>query len=80
MVKVLLFSVLRTEVGVSAVELLMDGPMTVGEMLDHLSSRYPPIRSLRSVIRVAVDQEYAGETDVVHDGDEVALITPVSGG
>jgi molybdopterin converting factor small subunit len=31
-------------------------------------------------IAVAVNQEYAKTSDVLHDGDEVALLPPVSGG
>jgi molybdopterin converting factor small subunit len=31
-------------------------------------------------ISFAVNQEYVGRATVLHDGDEVALIPPVSGG
>jgi len=33
-----------------------------------------------SVVRVAVNQEYVGTDHPIHDGDEVALFPPVTGG
>ena len=33
-----------------------------------------------NTLAVAVNREYAGRDTVLHDGDEVALLPPVSGG
>ncbi len=77
---VLLFSVLRQRVGEGRLTLRLDAPVTGGALLDHLAARYPAVGAYRAVIRLAVNEEYAPESVVLADGDEVALITPVSGG
>jgi molybdopterin synthase catalytic subunit len=58
---------------------LPDGA-TVGALLDHLIAAHPALASLRANLRVAVNQEFAALDRVLADGDEVALIPPVSGG
>jgi molybdopterin synthase catalytic subunit len=52
----------------------------VGACLTALEGRHPTIRVLRSHLRAAVNQEFASESAVLADGDEVALIPPVAGG
>lgn len=54
--------------------------MTVDELLRRLADEHRAVQAFLSCIRVAVNQEYVGESHVVGPGDEVALITPVSGG
>ncbi len=77
---VLLFSVLRQEVGRSALTVKVEAPVTGTALLDHLEDLYPAIGPYRSVVRLAVNQEYSPDDVLLVDGDEVALITPVSGG
>jgi molybdopterin synthase sulfur carrier subunit len=52
---------------------------TAGAVRAELLRRHPkllwPVGTL-----LAVNQEYAGDTTVLHNGDEVAVIPPVSGG
>lgn len=55
-------------------------PITVGELLDALGAQHEFIRQVRQSIRVAVNQEFASSDLIVSEGDEVALIPPVSGG
>ncbi len=78
--RVLLFSLLAEAVGkrelVAAVEL----PCSAGALVDSLAKDSSPIRAYRHVIRVAVNREYVPETHVIRSGDEVAIITPTSGG
>ena len=80
MVRVLLFSVLREKLGVPEIEVDVSNVTTVGGLLKMLREEHPAIDTFASVIRVAVNQEYAGPDDCVSSGDEIALITPVSGG
>ena len=58
---------------------VIDG-QNVSDLLDTLCSEYPRLEMLRPALRVAVNHEYANDEDPIHDGDEVALIPPVSGG
>ena len=78
--QVLLFSVLRQRIGEGSLTLNLEMPATGADLLDHLEVQYPVIGDYRSVLRLAVNQEYVPESVTLADGDEVALITPVSGG
>jgi molybdopterin converting factor small subunit len=79
-VTVLLFSVLREEVGQGRVVLDLLPGATGAELLDVLSGMYEPVRRYRAHLRLAVNAEYAREAIRLAPGDEVALITPTSGG
>ncbi len=77
---VLLFSVLKQKVGEERLTVSLEAPATGTDLLDHLEAQYPVLGDYRPVLRLAVNQEYVPETVTLADGDEVALITPVSGG
>ncbi len=79
-VRVLFFSLLKEKVGASELSLTLNAPATGADLLDRLETAYPGIADHRSSLRLAVNQEYV-KTDVsLEEGDEVAVITPVSGG
>ena len=79
-IRIKLFSVLKERVGEP--ELLVEARdgLTVREALDALADRHPAIRDHRRFIRAAVNRVYAPESATLSPGDEIALITPVSGG
>ncbi|MEQ8247595.1 MAG: molybdopterin converting factor subunit 1 [Alphaproteobacteria bacterium] len=82
--KVLYFAWLRQRVGVAeeTVEVPRD-IATVGALLTWLRQRsdaHAAALSDLSVVRVAVNQEYARDDDPVANDDEVALFPPVTGG
>ncbi|MBI2192578.1 MAG: molybdopterin converting factor subunit 1 [Planctomycetes bacterium] len=52
----------------------------VRALLDVLCEEFPRLARLRRQIRVAVNHEYVRESGPLKEGDEVALIPPVSGG
>ncbi len=79
-VTVLLFSVLRDRAGTDRVVLGLDGIRTVGEAADRVFARYPSLAPYRTVVRFARNQVYADRDQPVSPGDEIACITPVSGG
>lgn len=54
-------------------------PATVGELRGWLMERYPAMKSLRAVM-IAVNKTYAADAQPIADGDEVAVIPPLSGG
>jgi molybdopterin converting factor subunit 1 len=79
-VRVLLFSVLRERVGTARVTVTLPDRATGDTLLDELTEHHPALGEFRSVVRLAVNEQYAPSNTRLHDGDEVALITPVSGG
>jgi molybdopterin converting factor small subunit len=79
-VTVLLFSVLKEKLGLSRLELDASRAQSVGEALSLLSAAHPIIAEYRPWIRPAVNRGYATDDTPLLAGDELALITPVSGG
>ena len=53
---------------------------TVGILWDLLVARYPRLGGYRGRLLYAVNQEFGTLATELQDGDEVALIPPVSGG
>jgi molybdopterin synthase sulfur carrier subunit len=49
-------------------------------VLNMLTDRHPKLSPWRPILRVAVNWEYVDKTYPLQDGDEVAIIPPVSGG
>ncbi|HET7153316.1 MAG TPA: MoaD/ThiS family protein [Candidatus Kapabacteria bacterium] len=54
--------------------------MSAAEFWNELSRAYPALAGRKEQCVLAVNYEYATAASVVHDGDEVAVIPPVSGG
>lgn len=77
---VLFFSVLHEKTGRRELTLTLDAPISGTDLLDHLSDEFPTIEEYRPAIRLAVNESYVAPDTQLEDGDEVALITPVSGG
>ncbi len=79
-VRVLLFSILRERINASEIDISLESGSDTADLLRELIERHPGIRSYAQVTRLAVNEEYVDRTVELADGDEVALITPVSGG
>ena len=77
--KVLFFAQLRTVCGVEAAELAADG-VEEGALWELLVARWPGLGAERASVRLARNGVYAAKGEVFVQGDEVALIPPVSGG
>jgi molybdopterin converting factor subunit 1 len=76
--RVLLFAAAREVVGREIVEL--DGVTTVAVLRARLSEMYPALTRVLAQSRVAVDHRFVSDDELVHDGQEVAVIPPVAGG
>jgi molybdopterin converting factor subunit 1 len=79
--RVLYFAGLRDALGLAeeAVE-LPPGVRTVGALADHLAERHPAYAARRGHVRIARNEAFAADDEVLADGDVVALIPPVAGG
>jgi molybdopterin synthase sulfur carrier subunit len=82
--KLLYFAWLRGKLGKAGEELSPPSSVvTVGHLLDWLETLGPAYKAAlsdRRVVRVAVNQEYAGSEHPVALDDEIALFPPVTGG
>jgi molybdopterin synthase catalytic subunit len=54
--------------------------LTPSQLMVQLQEQYPRLATLAPALAVAVNREYAESDRVLQEGDEVALIPPVSGG
>jgi molybdopterin converting factor subunit 1 len=78
-VRVVLFAKPRELVGKPNVDLALPVGATAADAWNQLSSRYD-LGPLPRSFRCAVNSEYAGWEAALKDGDELAVIPPVSGG
>jgi MoaE-MoaD fusion protein len=78
-VRVVLFAKPRELVGQPNVDLALPTGATAADAWNQLSNRYD-LGPLPRSFRCAVNSEYAGWEDALKDGDELAVIPPVSGG
>lgn len=76
--QVLAFGIAKEIVGDASVFLTTKG-ITVAELRQLLEKTYPQFKTLSSYM-IAVNNEYAMADFIIKDGDEVAIIPPVSGG
>lgn len=75
------FGILATTLGTSTIEL--DAvPATTTALLEKLAVDHPDIAVFleKQKIAVAINHEFAGPDVAIGEGDEVALMPPVSGG
>ena len=80
-VRVLSFATALDAVGSAETEHDLPDGSTVADLIERLTVAYPALESLWPRLAVAVDGEVAGDRTVsLHDGAEVALLPPVSGG
>ena len=81
-VQVLLFGILKDWLGASALTIELRSDASVGELLERVSKALPAnLPALAtSGIAVSVNAEFANTAYILHEGDEVGLLPPVSGG
>ncbi len=79
-VRVLLFAVLRDAVGAGELAVTLPEGATGADLLDRLADEHAEVARHRPVVRLAVNRRYVPLATALASGDEVALITPVSGG
>ena len=74
------FAMIREIVGAPAQRRELASGATAGDLFDVLITEYPRLERLQPITMVMVNQAYVERGHVLNDGDEVALIPPVSGG
>jgi molybdopterin converting factor subunit 1 len=77
-INILAFGIAKEILKGSHVSLFLDDEVTVESLKDVLTQRYPELKKLSSFM-IAINGEYA-TAGIIHPGDEVAIIPPVSGG
>jgi len=79
-VRVLFFGMLREIAGGSEQRLAVAEDARLADLLGECAKRWPKLADYLPATAVAVNQEFAAADTRLKDGDEVALLPPVSGG
>ena len=79
-IRLLLFASCRDAVGDKELDFEVEEGIDAGLLREELVQRYPRLRPLKEKLLMAVNAEYVDDQTVLKEGDEVALIPPVSGG
>lgn len=79
-VRVRLFARLAEVAGTRSAEVELGEGLTAGNAYRLLCREYPGMEGLEGSLMYAVNAEYVGAEHPLRDGDELALIPPVSGG
>ena len=77
-VKVLFFGATADIAGTRSIEIEVEDLATAGEAFNSVVREYPRLSSHE--LRLALNEQYAGGDEVLSEGDELAVFTPVSGG
>jgi molybdopterin synthase catalytic subunit len=79
-VTVKFFSIYREAVGAKEVRRTLEEGSRVRDLLEALFADHPKLAAVKDAMLLSVNQEFTDEGAVLRDGDEVALLPPVSGG
>ena len=77
---VLLFALARERAGRPSLTVELTESATVADLKLALVRACPALSPLLSMLRIAVNSEYAPDDQVIPPGSELAAIPPVSGG
>lgn len=78
-VKVLAFGIAKDIFGSTSIDISLDQATDIAQLKHLLEETYPKLKELASYM-VAVNDEYAQDTVIITEQDEIAIIPPVSGG
>jgi molybdopterin converting factor subunit 1 len=79
-VKVLFFGQLKDIVGLVEEPLEVPADSRLATVFEHYAGRFPKLGQMAGSIVLARNQEFAPVSTPLHEGDEVAMLPPVSGG
>ncbi len=76
----LLFGQAREMAGGQSITLELDHPATVASAFNAIKSLHPKLAAMERSLMFAVNEEYASLSHALSDGDNLAILPPVSGG
>ncbi|MDB4995032.1 MAG: hypothetical protein JWM74_2464 [Myxococcaceae bacterium] len=80
-IEILYFAVVRELVGMDGESVDLPADITtVRTFRAFIEARHPELAGRLASVRIAKNEEFATDTDIVQAGDTLALIPPVAGG
>jgi molybdopterin converting factor subunit 1 len=79
-VNVHLFARAREIAATPTAKLDLPAGATAGDLRRALGDRYPALAPILAISSIAVNHEFADDAKLIAEGDELAVIPPVSGG
>lgn len=79
-IRIKLFARCHELVGTRESELETYSGITTTELKKQIENHFPKLRSYMGSLLIAVNGEFADNNQVLEEGDEVALLPPLSGG
>ncbi|MGD1951559.1 MAG: MoaD/ThiS family protein [Leptolyngbyaceae cyanobacterium] len=75
-----LFAVYQDALGCPEMTMELPDKITVGELCDRICTQHPDLKQWQGLTRFGVNLQFVAADTPLKDGDEVVLISPVSGG
>ena len=80
-IRILFFASAREKMGCSSVHMTLAESACLGDLIHMLYQQHPQLNVLQPYVRWAINQRFEDdEHHILRQGDEVALIPPISGG
>ena len=79
-IRVLLFGQLKDIVGRPEESVEIQTGSSLSDLMARYAQQFPKFKPMVESIACSLNREYAAASSVLHDGDEVGLLPPVSGG
>jgi molybdopterin converting factor subunit 1 len=79
-ITVRLFAILRDQAKTDGASLDLPDGASVAAAIEQVALRFPTLATWLPRVAAAVNREYVARDATLRDGDELALIPPVSGG
>jgi len=79
-ITILYFAMVKDLVGLDKEIVTISNETTVENLLTNMSNIHPKIKDNLNIIQVAVNYKIANKNTTLRNGDEVAILPPVSGG
>jgi molybdopterin converting factor subunit 1 len=79
-VNILYFAGAKDATGVRTESIELPKNASVKELLSNLSMMHPKVRDMLNIIQISVNYKVVGKETILNDGDEVAILPPISGG
>jgi sulfur-carrier protein len=79
-VKVLYFGPAREAAGTAREEVSLPSPSSVAALVRRTIKAHRRLHEMSGAVRIAVNEEIAGQDERLADGDVVAFLPPVAGG